>query len=74
MLHAIGTFLISFVTLLIVGVAVGWTALYIWATVTVFLFEKLGINDKKSIVLGFIFVASFLFSGIGATCYTLFWK
>lgn len=74
MLYTIGTFLISFVTLLIVGVAVGWTALYIWATVTVFLFEKLGINDGKSIVLGFIFAASFLFSGIGATCYTLFWK
>ena len=74
MLHTIGTFLISFVALLIVGVAVGWTALYIWATVTVFLFEKLGINDKKSIVLGLIFAASFLFSGIGATYYTLFWK
>lgn len=74
MLDTIGTFLVSFVTLLVVGIAVGWTALYIWATVTVFLFEKLGINDKKSIVLGFIFAVSFLLSEIGATYYTLFWK
>lgn len=43
MLHTIGTFLVSFVTLLIVGIAVGWTALYIWAFTTIFINEKLGI-------------------------------
>lgn len=74
MLHTIGTFLVSFVTLLVVGIAVGWTALYIWACITIFLHEKLGTHRSKSIVLGCIIALSFLFSGVGATWYTLFWR
>lgn len=74
MLHTIGTFLVSFVTLLIVGIAVGWTALYIWAFATIFINEKLGIYNAKAVAFGLIFALSFLFSGIGATWYTLFWR
>lgn len=74
MLHTIGTFLVSFVTLLVVGIAVGWTALYIWACTSIFLHEKLGVHKSKSIAFGFIFALSFLFGGVGATWYTLFWR
>lgn len=74
MLHTIGSFLVSFVTLLIVGIAVGWAALYIWACTTIFLHEKLSIHRSKSIAFGLIFALSFLFSGVGATWYSLFWR
>lgn len=74
MLITIGTFLLSFVSILAVSCVVGWVSLFIWASVTVFLHDNLGLNDKKSIVLGFIFAFSVLTASVGATVYTLFWR